>query len=111
MPLALKKYNEYMRGVVSLCDQLTKHYSSATKAQLQIRKNAFNFLEIALYNSFVLYCKNIKKTTLLKYKRQITNILLFVWINEKRNKTIKKDEKTVVIFESLILNNDKEEYI
>ncbi|KAF7696495.1 PiggyBac transposable element-derived protein 4 [Cucumispora dikerogammari] len=110
MPLALKKYNEYMGGV-DLCDQMTKYYSSATKAQSWIRKIAFNFLEIALYNSFVLYCKNIKKITLLEYKRQITNILLSDWRNDKGNKTIEKDEKTDVLFEKLILDKEKEEYI
>ena len=80
-----------IRESIHLCDQKAKYYSSATKAQSWIRKIAFKFLKIALYISFVLYCKNIKKITLLEYKRQITNILLSVWRNDKGNKTIEEE--------------------
>ncbi|KAF7685845.1 hypothetical protein CDIK_3406 [Cucumispora dikerogammari] len=55
--------------------------------------------------------KTLKKITLLEYKRQITNVLLSVWRNDKENKTIEKDEKTTVLFKKLILDKEKKEYI
>lgn len=70
---------------------MSKYYSSVRKSQTWIRKFQFYLIEIALYNSFVLYNKSKKESdyTFLTYKREITNILLNykkqIWDEKQQN--------------------------
>jgi hypothetical protein len=57
IPTALKEYNKYMGGV-DLCDQMSKYYTCVRKSKTWIRKFQFYLIEIALYNSFIVYKKN-----------------------------------------------------
>ncbi|KAF7674348.1 hypothetical protein CDIK_4533 [Cucumispora dikerogammari] len=92
MPLALKKYNEYI-GCVDFCDQITKYYFSAKKAHSWIKKIAFNFIEMSLYDSFVLYCKILKKLLCwnTKDKLQIFYLKFIGMIKKKKQQTYIKN--------------------
>lgn len=65
----VKDYNNYMGGV-DLMDQMTKYYAISRKSRKWTSKLCFHILNIAFYNSYVMYKKfgtNINKKSYLKY--------------------------------------------
>ena len=53
---AIKDYNKFMGGA-DLLDQMTKYYSIDRKSQKWTTKITFHLLNIAFYNSYILYKK------------------------------------------------------
>ncbi len=77
-PTAIEEYNKYMSGVDKL-DQMLSYYNFNRRTNKWWRKAFFCLLDIAIYNSFVLYTQSEqegRKLKFLQYRIQLSKELL-----------------------------------
>ncbi|XP_069802761.1 piggyBac transposable element-derived protein 4-like [Dendropsophus ebraccatus] len=74
-PVCIQAYNKFMGGV-DLNDQILKPYSAMRKGKVWYKKLAVHFVQLALYNSFVIYRKAGHPGTYLEYQEKVIKILL-----------------------------------
>ncbi len=77
-PTAIEEYNKYMSGVDRL-DQFLLYYNFNRRSNKWWRNAFFCLLDIAIYNSFVLYSKSKQdnhKLSFLQYRIQLSRELL-----------------------------------
>lgn len=92
----VKDYNNFMGGV-DLLDQMTKYYGLSRRSKKWTSKLCLHILNIAFYNSYIMYkkfCKTNQKKTYLKYLIKIMNKLSNIKNSDMlfRNETINKLE-------------------
>lgn len=74
-PLPISEYNKFMSGI-DRQDQMMSYYHWERKTLRWYKKIALHFLQITLLNSFLLYCKNVKKITYYDFRLSVINSLL-----------------------------------
>ncbi|KAM3936087.1 piggyBac transposable element-derived protein 4-like [Leptodactylus fuscus] len=75
-PVAVMDYNKYMAGV-DLADQVLQPYQVSRKAYTWYKKVIVYLIQVATYNSFVLYKKAGHSDTFLDYQEKIIESLIF----------------------------------
>ena len=77
-PTAIEEYNKYMSGVDRL-DQFLSYYNFNRRTNKWWRKAFFCLLDVAIYNSFVLYSKSKqdhRKLSFLQFRTQLARELV-----------------------------------
>ncbi|KAF0694469.1 piggyBac transposable element-derived protein 4-like, partial [Aphis craccivora] len=74
-PLPISEYNKFMSGI-DRQDQMMSYYPCERKTLRWYKKIAIHFLQIALLNSFLLYCKNVKKISYYDFRISVINSLI-----------------------------------
>ncbi|XP_069815791.1 piggyBac transposable element-derived protein 4-like [Dendropsophus ebraccatus] len=74
-PVCIQAYNKFMGGV-DLNDQILKPYSAMRRSRIWYKKLAVNLVQMALYNSFVLYRKAGNHGTYLEYQEKVIKRLI-----------------------------------
>jgi hypothetical protein len=74
-PLPISEYNKFMSGIDQQ-DQIMSYYPCERKTLRWYKKIAIHFLQIALLNSFLLYCKNVKKISYYDFRISVINSLI-----------------------------------
>ncbi|XP_069611178.1 piggyBac transposable element-derived protein 4-like isoform X2 [Ranitomeya imitator] len=75
-PVCVTDFNKYMGGV-DLSDQVLQPYLVKRKTRAWYKKVAIYLIQIATYNSFVLYKRSQGELTFLQYQEKIIECLLF----------------------------------
>ena len=76
--VVIEDYNVHMSGV-DLFDQMISYYKFTRKTQKWMKKIVFYFLQMALYNSYIIYRKyssSPQKLTLLQYHKHVIHKLI-----------------------------------
>jgi len=99
MPIAIKEYNTYMKGV-DLFDQKASNYNLNLKSYRWYLKIFFHFIEIAMVNSFVLYSKscerdNVTPMSHMKFRMEIIRELVQGLREELGVKNTKEKQKFI----------------
>uniref|UniRef100_A0A0N5C2K1 DDE_Tnp_1_7 domain-containing protein n=1 Tax=Strongyloides papillosus TaxID=174720 RepID=A0A0N5C2K1_STREA len=75
-PFAVQQYNKFMGGV-DLSDRMVAHYSHSFKSSKFYHRIAFQFLNLSIINSWILYNDSKEnKTSLLEFKSSVSNALI-----------------------------------
>ncbi|KAE9543687.1 hypothetical protein AGLY_002083 [Aphis glycines] len=75
-PLPISEYNKFMSGI-DRQDQMMSYYPCERKTLRWYKKIGFHFLQITLVNSYLLYCKNVKKISYYDFRLSVINSLLY----------------------------------
>jgi len=75
-PISVKKYNENMSGVDRQDQNMSAYYPFERKTLRWYKKIGLHFMHLLLINSYFLYNKPVKKTSLYDYRLSVIQGLL-----------------------------------
>ncbi|XP_071972612.1 piggyBac transposable element-derived protein 4-like [Engystomops pustulosus] len=94
-PLCIQQYNKNMGGV-DLADQMLQPYSAVRKSKVWYKKLAINLVQMALYNSFVIYKKTGHQGSYLDYQEKVIKNLIFGDLGSEARATTSSDASRIV---------------
>jgi len=109
-PKSVIKYNEYM-SKIDRQDQMTSYYPFERKTLRWYKKIGIHCLHLLLVNSYFLYNKYAKKTTLYDYRISVIEALLSdKQIIQDNTPQIIKNKKNEAHYPKKVDKNDKKKY-
>lgn len=80
-PLEVANYNKFMSGI-DRCDQMVSYYSSPSKTVRWYKKVILHLLDLAVWNSFYIYKKYVKRNSksygFIKFRKELYKLLKLV---------------------------------
>lgn len=88
-PIEIDAYNRHMSGV-DKSDQMLSYYSCPRKTIRWYKKVIFRLLDIAMWNSYFLYTKGVKKIKFIEYREAVIRSLINVEDIQDGRKLVKQ---------------------
>jgi len=106
-PISVIKYNEHMSGI-DRQDQMTSYYPFERKTIRWYKKIGIHCIHLLLVNSYFLYNKYAKKTTLYEFRLSVIEALLPNDLDNNNTRITKKINETHL--PKKVEKNDKKKY-